>query len=373
MNLILHITTYKAWVRATEADRYVTESLEREGFIHCSTANQVVGVANSMFHGERGLVLLCIDADQVEAEIRYEDCYETGNKFPHIYGALNTGAIVQVLPLIPDTDGKFSLPAALAQAAPSLRCNYPILEFDPAEEALIEPSRLLHPIDVAERCVLCFFQDVIAGLNEQGRLTLVRNLGSEIGDNPLYEMEVDGQRLALLHPGVGAPLAAASLEELIALGCRKFIICGGAGVLDGGLGLGHIIVPATAVRDEGTSYHYLPPSREVAASADGVEAIEKVLQRDNVDYVIGKTWTTDGIYRETAEKVRLRRAEGCITVEMESAAFFAVARFRGVIAAQILYGGDDVSSEEWDSRHWQQQATVRDKIFWLAAEACLLL
>ena len=111
----------------------------------------------------------------------------------------------------------------------------------------------------------------------------------------------------------------------------------------------------------------------MAASADGVEAIEKVLQRDNVDYVIGKTWTTDGVYRETADKIRLRRAEGCITVEMESAAFFAVARFRGVIAAQILYGGDDVSSEEWDSRHWQQQASVREKIFWLAVEACMQL
>ena len=373
MNLIFHITTYKAWARTMQADGYETASLQREGFIHCSTRDQVVGVANSVFHGERGLVLLCIDANQVAAEIRYEDCYETGKKFPHIYGALNRDAVVQVLSLIPDTDGKFALPAALAQGPPSLRCKYPILEFDPAEQALIEPRNLFQPIDIAERCVLCFFQDVLAGLTEQGRLTLVRNLGSEIGDNPLYEMEVDGRRLAVFHPGVGAPLAAAFMEELIALGCRKFIICGGAGVLDGGLGLGHIIVPATAVRDEGTSYHYLPPSREVAASADGVEAIEKVLQRDNVDYVIGKTWTTDGVYRETADKIRLRRAEGCITVEMESAAFFAVARFRGVIAAQILYGGDDVSSEEWDSRHWQQQASVREKIFWLAAEACMQL
>lgn len=371
MNLIFHITTYKAWAEAMATGRYEPESLGREGFIHCSTRSQLIGVANSVFHGEHGLVVLCIDADQVQEETRYEDCYETGMKFPHIYGPLSIDVVVQILPLVPDTDGKFSLPPALAKKPASLRCDYPILEFDPACEALIEPENLLQPIDIAEHCVLCFFQDVITHLKEQGRLTVVHKLGSEIGDNPLYEMDVDGRRLAVVHPGVGAPLAAAFLEELIALGCRKFIICGGCGVLDGELGLGHIIVPATAVRDEGTSYHYLSPAREVAASPAGVEAIEKVLQRDNVDYVVGKTWTTDAVYRETPGKISLRQSEGCIAVEMEAAAFFAVAQFRDVVAAQILYGGDDVSSETWDSRHWQKQTGVRDKVFWLAAEACL--
>ena len=67
----------------------------------------------------------------------------------------------------------------------------------------------------------------------------------------------------------------------------------------------------------------------------------------------------------------LRKAEGCVTVEMEAAAFFAVARFRGVSFGQLLYGGDDVSSDEWDSRHWEKQTSVREKLFWLSAEACL--
>lgn len=373
MNLILHITTYKAWAAAQERGVYKTPSLQRDGFIHCSTREQVVGVANSAFHGERGLVLLCIDAERVEGDVRYEDCYEAGKRFPHLYGPLNLDAVINVLPLIPDTDGKFTLPEALSGGASPLRCNYPILEFDPSPQAHIEPGALLPTMDVPQRCVLCFFQDVITALKEAERLTLLHNLGSEIGHNPVYEMEVDGQRLALCHPGVGAPLAAAFMDELIALGCRSFIICGGAGVLDGDLGVGHVIVPTSAVRDEGTSYHYLPPGREVEAGAEGVAAIERVLQRDNVEYVVGKTWTTDGIYRETEGKIRLRRAEGCISVEMEAAAFFAVARFRGVTAAQILYAGDDVSSEAWDSRHWQEQTSVREKVFWLAAEACLEL
>lgn len=372
MKLILHITTFSDWAQARSAGDYRAPSLEEEGFIHCSTPAQVVDVANSLYRGERELVLLAIDVDALAAPVRYEDCYETGQKFPHVYGPINRNAILHVLTFEPDENGSFSLPAPLAGGGP-LRFDYPILEYDPSRAALIEPGEVLDRLDIAEHCVLCFFQDVIGHLREEGRLQLVRNLGSEIGHNPVYEMDVDGKRLALCHPGVGAPLAAGFMEELIALGCRKFIACGGAGVLDGDLPLGHLIVPTRAVRDEGTSYHYLPPGREVAASARAVSAIERVLQRDNVDYVTGKTWTTDGVYRETPAKIQLRRSEGCLTVEMEAAAFFAVARFRGVVAGQILYGGDDVSSDAWDSRHWQRQAGVREKLFWLAAEACLEL
>jgi uridine phosphorylase len=135
--------------------------------------------------------------------------------------------------------------------------------------------------------------------------------------------------------------------------------------------VGHVVVPTSAVRDEGTSYHYLPPGREAAPSPEGVAAIETALRQHDVPYRLGKTWTTDGLYRETREKTRLRAEEGCLTVEMEAAAFFAVAQFRGVQFAQLLYGGDDLSGE-WDSRDWTRH-TVRERLFWLAAEACLML
>ncbi len=250
---------------------------------------------------------------------------------------------------------------------------YPILEFDPAPEALIEPGRLIRPLDIAEHCVLCFFQDVIGVVCGNGVARVVKSLASEIGPNPVYEMVVDGRRLAIAHPGVGAPLSAGFLEELIALGCRKFIACGGAGVLNKEIAVGHLVVPTAAVRDEGTSYHYLPPGREVAASPEGVAAIEATLQAHAVPYLTGKTWTTDAIYRETPARIAQRKAEGCLTVEMEAAAFFAVAQFRGVTFAQILYGGDDVSGNVWDNRDWLSRKSVRERLFWLAVEACLNL
>jgi len=250
--------------------------------------------------------------------------------------------------------------------------DYPILEFDDAPEAVIEPKRLIEPGDVPRHAVVCFFQDVITRLSQQHTARVVKHMRSEIGTHPVYELDVNGRRLAVFHPGVGAPLAAGLLEEVIALGCRDFIACGGAGVLDSSIAVGHIIVPTAAVRDEGTSYHYLPPGREVEPDPEAVAAIEAALRAHSVDYVTGKTWTTDAIYRETPSKVARRRAEGCLAVEMEAAAFFAVARFRGVRLAQMLYGGDDVAAAQWSSRSWTTHG-VRELLFWLAAEACLSL
>lgn len=254
-----------------------------------------------------------------------------------------------------------------------INAEYPILEYDPNPDALIEPSRLLLPIDIPRHCVLCFFQDVIGRLRERGLLREVFMLGSEMGPNPVYALDVDGRPLALMHPGVGAPLAGAFMDELIALGCRKFIACGGAGVLNADLVVGHLVVPDSAVRDEGMSYHYLPPSREAGPSPEAISAIEATLQHHNAPYVVGKTWTTDAFYRETAARVARRRAEGCLTVEMEAAALFAVGRFRGVTVGQILYSGDDISGEIWDDRAWRDRRPIREELFWLAAEACLML
>ena len=251
--------------------------------------------------------------------------------------------------------------------------DYPILEFDPARKAIIEPSKVVEPRDVPEHCVLCFFKDVVAKLSQRPDAKVLAEHKWEHGSHLLYELDAEGRRLAFFQPGVGAPLSAGLLEEVIARGCRKFIACGGAGVLDREIAVGHVLVPSVAIRDEGTSYHYLPPSREVAASPEGVAAIEATLKRHGVDYLVSKTWTTDAPYRETPEMVKRRRAEGCLTVEMEAAAFFAVAQFRGVPFAQILYGGDDVSGADWDHRDWWHRGSLREKLFWLAAEACLSL
>lgn len=252
--------------------------------------------------------------------------------------------------------------------------DFPILEFDPTPKAIIEPEEQVNSLDVPKHCVLTFFLEVLDKLHSQGKAKIITTHNWADAGRHLYELEFQGKRFAAIHPGVGASLTCGILEEIIARGCRKFIACGGCGVLDRDIVVGGFVVPTAAIRDEGTSYHYLPPDREVHPSPEAVRAIVKVLSDHEIPHRLGKTWTTDAPYRETPRKVQRRRAEGCLTVEMEAAAFFAVAQFRDVTIGQILYGGDDVSGEtEWDQRDWHNQFDVRERLFWLAAEACLQL
>jgi uridine phosphorylase len=242
-----------------------------------------------------------------------------------------------------------------------------ITEFDPTERAVLEPADTVRGGRLPARLLLCFFQDV---LDEAvaARLEPIHHLRSEIGPNPIW---VDGEgeeAVAILHPGVGAPLAATFLEEAIAAGARTIVAVGGAGSLQPGLTLGHIVVASAAVRDEGTSFHYLPPSRTIEADPELVATATALLAARGVPHLVASTWTTDAPYRETEGKVARRRAEGCATVEMETAAFYAVARFRGVRMLQLLYAADDVSGATWDERDWMQASEARHTLFHLGLE-----
>jgi uridine phosphorylase len=255
--------------------------------------------------------------------------------------------------------------------SPVIRRRFPILEFDPSPGAALDPATVIKPHPDMPSCVvMCFFQDAIEAVVKGAEPLL--HLGSEIGKNPIYVIEHAGSRIAVTHPGVGAPLAAGFMEELIALGSRTFMACGGAGVLDSSIAAGHVMIPTSAIRDEGTSYHYLPPAREVHMDVRVVGVLDRVLQQHNQPHDLGKTWTTDGVYRETHAKVLARRAEGCLMVEMETAAFLAVAEFRHVAFGQYLYGGDDVGGEIWEGRDWQAHS-IRERLFWYSVEAVIAL
>ena len=109
MTLLLHITSRAQWDRARFAGAYRSETLDTEGFIHCSTRDQVLKVANTRFRGRDDLVLLCIDSSRVQAPIQF-DTIETGERFPHIYGPLNADAVTRTVAFPPGPDGQFALP-----------------------------------------------------------------------------------------------------------------------------------------------------------------------------------------------------------------------------------------------------------------------
>lgn len=255
----------------------------------------------------------------------------------------------------------------------SNKAKYPILEFDPVTRAVINPSEVYKPVDVSECCVICFFKDMVDRMATDHKARIVFTEKGVHGATHIYEFEHKGRPVAFLYPLIGAPFAAAFLEVAIAVGCRKFIVSGGAGVLDRDIPVGDIIVPTSAIRDEGVSYHYLPPGREVATNPKAVDTVVSTLNEYKRSYRLGKTWTTDAIFRETESKIKRRKDEGCLTVEMEAAALLAVAQFRGVDLGYILFGGDDVSGEAWDQRLGEPRTPIAEKLFWLSVEACLRL
>ena len=255
-----------------------------------------------------------------------------------------------------------------------LKKEFPILEFDQDRTAFIRPERLLQPISgISERAVLCFFADAIEKILKEYPYEIVTHLRGEGIRLPVYQLEYNSERIVLAQAFVGAPLAAAQIEELTAYGCKKYIACGGCGVLQKDIAVGNLIIPISAVRDEGTSYHYVPPSREIVMDENAVRAIEDTINENKVPYIKAKTWTTDGIFRETPAKVELRKQEGCVAVEMEASAFMAAARYNHVDFGQILYAGDSLAGDEWDDRGWTKRDDIREFVLQLALDSCLKL
>lgn len=259
----------------------------------------------------------------------------------------------------------------MADGRTEMTNTIPELGFDPERKAIIEPTKVIKHRDLPENCVLCFFREVIDQAAIKLDAEALHPIKSEMGEIPVFRAIYQDRAIGFAPAAVGAPLAAGMFEELIARGGRRFIVCGGSGVLDRSIASGHIVVPTCAVRDEGTSYHYLPDGRDAYPSAEALAALTRVLDQRNAKYLAGKTWTTDAFYRETPRRVATRRAQGCLTVEMEAAALFAVAEFRNVQIAYLLYGGDDISGNEWDPRNFGQKVSARETLFWLSLEACL--
>ena len=242
-----------------------------------------------------------------------------------------------------------------------IKNRFPVCEYDTSRDPIIKPTDFLEKT-LPSKCVITFFRKELDQFVAKNHLPVIGYLYSEVLDIPIYEYNISEERICITMPFSTAPGAAGTIEELHAMGCEKFIICGGAGSLIKDSKAGEIVVPVAAVRDEGTSYHYLEPSREVECHQAAADHVISGLEKLGIPYTIGKTWTTDAMYRETPEMIESRRNEGCITVEMETAAFFAVSKYYDIPLAQLLYTGDDVSGEKWDTRNWNHQKNIRSNM-----------
>ena len=122
-----------------------------------------------------------------------------------------------------------------------------------------------------------------------------------------------------------------------------------------------IIIPTEAIRDEGTSYHYAPAADTIPVNRKYIPEFVSVLEEFGYPYVTGITWTTDGFYRETRDKVDSRKKMGAVCVEMECAAMQALCDFRGVEFFQFFYAGDNLDHSDWDPRSLSGHSRLDDK------------
>lgn len=235
-------------------------------------------------------------------------------------------------------------------------------EFDFDRSAVIEPWFVHQPVEDFPETVVSFFHHTLFQ-------RIVDFLGGKViaetkdvdGHWPVYEVQYKGHRFALYKARLGAPACVGSFEDLIPMGAKRIIVLGNCGVLDKSIEDCGIIIPTKAIRDEGTSYHYAPPSDYIDVNRKYIPEFIEVLEEFGYPYVMGTTWTTDAFYRETRGKVAKRKEMGAICVEMECSAMQAMCDFRGVEFFQFLYAGDNLDHSTWDPRSLSGTSRLEDK------------
>ena len=233
----------------------------------------------------------------------------------------------------------------------------PLLFGRPSDRSITDPTSWIKHLrkvgrlqvsNLPEYCILSFaYMNVKECLLNSYKVKEIRASSEQ---TPWYSFEYEGMPVCFAHIGIGAPIAAATLEEVFALGVKYAIFFGGAGVLDSGLARWTILVPNKAIRDEGTSYHYEEPSTYSLPSQKLLRSVREVLRRRGERFVEGAVWTTDAVYRETSEKRDRFMKKGATCVDMEASALFSVAKYRGRHVCGFFYAGDLVGQDGWDLR-----------------------
>ena len=226
---------------------------------------------------------------------------------------------------------------------------FPILEYDPEQKAVLMPDRK-HLYTFPRKAVISF--DGVDDYVKENNCEQIGEFNTCTKLFPIYKAMWNECEILLCQVPLGASAAVQFLDFLIAYGAKEIIAVGSCGTLID-LPENHFIVPKEALRDEGVSYHYLPPSRTVELNPVAISAIKEALEAKGYKYTLCKTWSTDGFYRSTVDMLNHRKEEGCTVVEMECAGLAACAQFRGAVFGQLLYTADTLANvNAYDARDW---------------------
>ena len=237
-----------------------------------------------------------------------------------------------------------------------IKNEIPILEYDDDSTAVIMPTEENLNLILPKKAVFAFLGEHIEEYAKTHNAVQVGTFISETKKFPVYVVQYKGENVCLCQAPVGAAPAAQLMDWLMGYGVKEIITGGCCGALSD-FEENVFLVPYKALRDEGTSYHYMKPSRFVDINKTAMKAIEKTILEHGLEYREVITWTTDGFYRETKEKVSYRKEEGCETVEMECAALAACASLRNAIWGCILFTADTLADvENYDMRNWGENS-----------------
>ncbi len=194
---------------------------------------------------------------------------------------------------------------------------------------------------------------------------LVRSSGlDKHGDAPKLAGAVRGRAgrdIVLYESHFGASAAGMLMESLIASGVRKVFMFGQAGAVSRTCQIGHIVIPAWGLREEGTSYHYLGPEETCRPSHEAYQELKAILSSCPAGVLEGGVWTIDAPFRETRDKVEAYAAQGVLAVEMEFTALAAIAAHRKVEFAAVLVITDELYGEAWVSGFTEQRVQAAEE------------
>lgn len=249
--------------------------------------------------------------------------------------------------------------------------NMLLTDFDRTKTSTFDPYEVQNVIpDFPRIAVTCFSRKLVSKFVEIYNPEIIAFYKNSNIENPIYKINYKGVDVAFYMSMVGASACVVGAEEIYAMGAETIIMFGSAGVLDRDIADLAIVIPNFALRDEGTSYHYLPDSAEVEVNIKYMEEFKNILKEHNCSYIEGKTWTTDAPYRETRDKVLKRKEAGCIAVEMECASMAAMSSFRNKEFFQFFYAADNLDAAKWDKRSLgsSQKLDEKSKVILLALE-----
>lgn len=180
-------------------------------------------------------------------------------------------------------------------------------EFDEEKTSTFDPYEVENVIgDFSKIGITCFSKKRADSFLEKYKHEKISELSNGNGRIPVYKIHFEGKDIAFFLSRVGALACTVAYEEILAKGLEKLVMCGTCGVLKKEIDDLSIIIPTSAIRDEGTSYHYMPSSPEIKVNDKYIDTFKELLQKHNYSFIEGKVWTTEAPYRETKNKVLLQ-------------------------------------------------------------------